>query len=57
MPSVVVHVQPQHLAALPNFDIWIHYHDVARKPWLTSAKFLLADGGSYTEMNITERPM
>jgi hypothetical protein len=40
------------LDGLPSFDVRVVYRDVARKRWVTTAKYLAPDGGRYDELSI-----
>lgn len=47
-----IEIRIPHLGAMPNFDVRVMYSDVAEKPWVTTAKYLRADG-RYTGLRIT----
>src|SRR5205823_3802819 len=48
LTAVAVYIP--NLGALPGFDLWVTYSDVAVKPWTTAARYVDQDGGRYTGM-------
>lgn len=40
------------LSDVPSFGLRVMYHDVAKKPWVTLAKYYALAGGSYASMSI-----